>query len=371
MTTSRKFDGNPENRIVEYSSQNESDKQQECSILTIYPSGLRLLFNERPARGSTIFLEIPIPGELTPINLEGIVKWTEARGNNFLGSVEFTKELDEEQLNKLRIKYNFSKNRTNRSRVKDTSGNVNDYSEGTLPAAIPKKHFTWGSFKIVALNSFLFFLIFSLLFLIGRNYFDNNSSNEENQKIALGVHHKKASTNIDPTGTLSGQFIASADAHSIVQNGTALSTENNASIKVLEAEGGSLYVMALKHYRKANETMFDLILQANPHITDVRQIYDDQKINLPALTSKSYVHKLSDGKYIVHVGTFDTMDVATFYADKVLHLKKQLHVQPHHFSPRDTWYRVTIDDFKTEKEALKTVSLLKDQGIIYIPSAVN
>ena len=86
---------------------------------------------------------------------------------------------------------------------------------------------------------------------------------------------------------------------------------------LFKEEGGSLYALALKHYRQANETLFDLILSANPAITDVRKIGDGQHITLPVITPASYVTELSDGGYRVHIGTFETFDSAVTYSKKI------------------------------------------------------
>jgi phage tail protein X len=138
---------------------------------------------------------------------------------------------------------------------------------------------------------------------------------------------------------------------------------------VFKEEGGSLYSLSLKYYQKANETLFDLILQANPNITDVRQINDDQEINLPIITPESYIKRVSGGLYRVHVGTFETTEMANLYSDKVSDLKKVLILETHKFSPQDTWYRLMASSFTDKGEALKTVNLLREQGIIYIPPA--
>ena len=116
--------------------------------------------------------------------------------------------------------------------------------------------------------------------------------------------------------------------------------------------------------------MFDLILKANPNITDVRQIDDDQKITLPVITPESYIEKGSDGMYRVHVGTFESPEVASLYYNKVSELEKVLILETRKFSPKDTWHRLMISAFTSKEEALKTVNLLSEQGIIYIPPKV-
>ncbi len=212
---------------------------------------------------------------------------------------------------------------------------MNAHAKETIPPLIPKQHFTLYSVKkIVSLKNgsvslyYLLLLISIPLFsLTARGYSSSNLYNEGNQK---------------------------EDVH----------------IVVLKEEGGSLYFLALKHYQRANETLFDLILQANPTITDVRQIGDEQKIALPVITSESYVQKVSDGNYRVHVGTFESHEVASLYYNKVSVLEKTLILDSHKFSSKDTWFRLMIGFFTSKEEALKTVNLLSEQGIIYIPPKV-
>jgi TolA-binding protein len=140
---------------------------------------------------------------------------------------------------------------------------------------------------------------------------------------------------------------------------------------VLKDEGGSLYFLALNHYKKASATLFDLILQANPLITDVREIDDHQEIIVPVITAESYVEKISDGAYRVYMGTFTTNVLATAYSQKIGSAEKLLFIDPHEFSSKDTWYRLTMGDFKDKEEALKMVSLLEEKGLIYIPPELD
>jgi hypothetical protein len=151
------------------------------------------------------------------------------------------------------------------------------------------------------------------------------------------------------------------------QNKLTISKEKEARIVVFKEEGGSLHSIAMKQYKKANETLFDLILQANSDITNIRQINDDQKIALPVITEESYVKKVSDGNYRVYVGTFKTSKTANVYFKKLSDLKKVLILYVHEFSPKDTWHRLMISHFNSKEDALKMVNLLNKKGIIYIP----
>jgi hypothetical protein len=123
----------------------------------------------------------------------------------------------------------------------------------------------------------------------------------------------------------------------------------------------------MRHYQKANETLFDLIVQANPFITNVRQIADDQKIILPAITPESYIYKINDSEYRVYIGTFETFDLAVQYSRRFTEPEKLLFIESQEFSPKDTWYRLTMGDFQSREEALNRVINLNEASLIYIP----
>jgi hypothetical protein len=164
-------------------------------------------------------------------------------------------------------------------------------------------------------------------------------------------------------------FNQPASADGILPSGhtSIFPTGKGSDCVVFKQEGGSLYAIAKKHYHKANETLFDLIVQANPSIVDVRKIGDDQKIILPPIVPESYVGKSNEGEYRVHIGTFDTFDLAVAYSRRVTKTEKVLYIESKDFSPEDTWYRVILGDFENKEEALKTVNLLKEASLIYLP----
>jgi len=336
---------------------------------------MNLLLKEKINLGSTICLEIPLPGALATINVNGTLKWIEERGNDFICGIELTKILDDEKFRHLLIGYSLSRKKIDTKLIKEVMEDVNAQTEATIHPLIPKQHFILSSFKkvfssksiSVSLYYLLLLLLLPVFFLMLRGYFSRNLINEDNQKKDMVVQLKEVSTSIEPNETVSDQLVSPADAHLVTQNELIVYRENSAHIAMLKEEGGSLYFLALKHYKKANATLFDLILQANPTITDVRQIDDDQKITLPVITSESYIKKVSDGTYQVYVGTFKTQNLATLCAEKVINLGKTLVLDSHKFSSEDTWYRLMIGDFKGEEEALKAVNLLTEQAIIYIP----
>lgn len=131
-------------------------------------------------------------------------------------------------------------------------------------------------------------------------------------------------------------------------------------------EGKSLYSLALKTYGKANPTLYDLILNANPGISDIRGIPDNKKIILPAITAESFI-ETTGGGYAIFIGTFETSAQASQCAEKLSGLGKNTLIQAQRVSPKDTWYRLTAGNFTTRDEALAAINTLIKKGIIFIP----
>ena len=368
MLERRKFFRFLRQRKTQYFSQERIENKQECTIVDVSREGMKVLFHEKINLGSIICLEIPIPGEVVPINVNGILRRIEEKGNDFICGIELTKVFDDEEFRRLLIGYSLSQKKINTKFIKEARGEANTRTEVTVPSLNSKQHFARSFFKkVVSLISVAVFLFSLVLFLMVRGYFSSNLFNEENQKRDMVAQLKEVPSGIEPTKGVSNRLITSADAHLAPQYKPVVSREKGYHVALLKEEGGSLSSLALKHYRRANETLFDIILQANPGITDVRQIHEDQKITAPVINSASYIKKVSDGMYQVHVGTYQTPDLAPLYSSKVINLGKKLLIQPHKFSSKDIWYRVMIGDFKSKEEALRTVNLLKELAIIYIP----
>ena len=180
------------------------------------------------------------------------------------------------------------------------------------------------------------------------------------------VGREEISPSAEAVRTVSQQLDTPVVIDMLSPKNQVLSRKKNGHVTVLENEGGSLYFLALNHYKKANKTIFDLILQANPSITDVRQIDDHQEIIVPVITADSYIIALPSGSYRVYIGTFSTKALATSCAEKVGSTEKILFIDPYKFSSQDTWYRLTMGDFNSKEEASATVSLLIEKGLIGI-----
>ncbi len=69
-----------------------------CTIIdfTLVGIGVRFHAKEKVSVGSIIYLEVTVHGELTTLNLKGIIKWIKAEGEGegcFVGGIELDKPL--------------------------------------------------------------------------------------------------------------------------------------------------------------------------------------------------------------------------------------------------------------------------------------
>ncbi len=221
------------------------------------------------------------------------------------------------------------------------------------------------TFKAVPVYLFSVLFLVSILLLTSKGFFQDRKSLK-----LVDTQPEKVSYSPPATEEVSVHPILSDDSQSaikmkVVQKKLDISKESRPQTVVFK-EGDSLYSMALSKYQKANETMFDLILQANPAITDVRNIHTDVKVTLPVITTESYIRKSADGTYQIHIGTFETFELATAYSNRVIYFEKQFIIEPHEFSSKDTWYRLIVGNFESKDEVFKVASFLEEQDIIYV-----
>lgn len=283
--------------------------------------------------------------------------------------------------NALLIGYGLSQKKINGTIIKEVIENLQDHAKETslssnlAPPPSPKKAlpFKGISFFLLSITT----LLLVLFFLTDRGIFkDLKISQLINIKKESVSQRKDIPSTTLPTEQVLDRSIISTSAQPEVHKDPLKKKPAKKKIGTFEKimtrtivlkEGESLYSLALSNYHRADETIFDLILQANPTITDVREIHDNQEIILPVITPESYIKKAPDGTYQIHAGTFETLELATSCSTKVSDSGKQRSIKPHKFSSKDTWYRLTIGSFNNKEEALKTVNLLKEQDIIYIP----
>jgi hypothetical protein len=76
---------------AQYFLQEKNKGWEECTVIDISRRGmgLRFLTNEKISVGSTLHLEISMPTELETINVKGILKRINQRGNDCIGGIEW------------------------------------------------------------------------------------------------------------------------------------------------------------------------------------------------------------------------------------------------------------------------------------------
>jgi len=349
---------------------------QKCAIIDVSRSGMKIRFHEGIDVDSTIFFVLTVPGEDVPINLKGTLRRIEGKVRDFIGGVELTERLDDETFIKIMNGYNASPEKIETGSSKEIIEDAHTPTQKTIAALFSKQPLNNYSCKhvfsflgsSVSLFSLVLFLSLPVLFLMVTGYFSGKPSDGDLEKKEKVLQLKEV---LSPTNSES--IVSREHTIDLLDNPyeATLTKLTTSSTRALKEEGGNLYFLALKHYQRADETLFDLILQANPALTDIRQIHDDQKIILPVITAESYIKNITDGNYRVHVGTFETMDLVGIYSDKVIYLEKSIVIQPHRFSSKDIWYRVLLGNFTSKEKALKAVRALNKKGIIYIPPAVT
>ena len=336
-------------KTARYSSPAKGGTWQECSIINFSRHGISVIVRENITADTSIFLEIPVPGEDDLVCLKGNVQWIKKRKRDYCGGIALSTVLDDEAFRKCLTGYHLDQalESSEVSSDGDAQGKGIVVSCGTKegPVHFPGKHLVSLKGVSVAFVFLVLLVAFPLLFLNVRGSASSSLNKRDHQKNAVDDRAKKAP----------GEAV-------LPRNGVH-------HTGVFKEEGGSLYALALKHYQKANETIFDLILHANPAIRDVRKIGDEQKITLPVITAASYVNKVADGEYRVFIGTFETFESAATYSKKISTTKKLLAIEPHNFSSRDTWYRLTMGDYPSREDALAAAVALTEQAILYVPPA--
>ena len=88
---------------VKYFLKKGEKSWKECTIFNISRNGVGMKFQtgEDVSIGSTVHLEIAVPMESVPINVEGMLMWIKKVENDFIGSIELTEVLDDVKWSKL------------------------------------------------------------------------------------------------------------------------------------------------------------------------------------------------------------------------------------------------------------------------------
>ena len=337
----------------------ESDKWQECTVINFSRNGMTVFFHEKITIGSFCSFEIPIPEEETFITLTGTLQWTEESENGYKGGIALSTLLDDDNFRKLLIGHTLSGEITGtecQEDIQEFSKEVPSSSRNTLTS---RKAF-------LTLCCFLSLLSLPLLFMVVRGYSSGRSFNHDQNKkdVVLKTIEVTPLTAV-PIAAVCDLLIPEVDTAKPEIPMVTVSNTRKPHFARLKDNGGSFSTLAHKHYQKANETIFDLIVQANPAITNVRRVSDRKKITLPVITPESYLNNGTDGTYRVHIGTFETFELATIYSKRIDNSDKHFSIDAHHFSPHDKWYRLTMGNFRNRKDALKAAKLLEKDNLIY------
>jgi general secretion pathway protein A len=126
----------------------------------------------------------------------------------------------------------------------------------------------------------------------------------------------------------------------------------------------ALASLARQHYGLVNPTVLDILLEHNPHITDVNRIPADEPIEVPPLTDEQFLGRDPDGTYHLYLGTFDDQQSIQSLTKHPLLQGKTLKTTLRSASGDTPWYRLTASGFPSKKDALKVLASLREQGLM-------
>jgi phage tail protein X len=129
-------------------------------------------------------------------------------------------------------------------------------------------------------------------------------------------------------------------------------------------EGWNLSMITKRFYGSTNPALIDLVLEANPQVSDLNRIRVQQSIKIPKIREELLLVEVNDHTYKIHLGTFMHRDQARFFEGEPFLKGKEFEIVPRKVSPRETWYRLLAGPFKTREEAFQTIQALKGRGLL-------
>ncbi len=129
-------------------------------------------------------------------------------------------------------------------------------------------------------------------------------------------------------------------------------------------KGWTLSLVAQQYYGLSNPTVLDILLEHNPEITDVNQIFAEQQMKVPSLTEEMFLRLEADGRYSIHLGTFGDQRSMKALRKNPLLQGKAFETTLRIASRDVVWYRLKASGFPSRGEALLTLSGLKEQGVL-------
>jgi LysM repeat protein len=129
-------------------------------------------------------------------------------------------------------------------------------------------------------------------------------------------------------------------------------------------KGWTLSLMAQQYYGLVNPTILDILLEHNPQIRDVNQIFADEQMKIPTLTEEMFLGKEPDGRYYIYLGTFGDQQSMQSLRKHPLLQGKAIKTTRRIASNDVLWYRLTAMGFSSREEALLVLRSLKKQGVL-------
>jgi LysM repeat protein len=129
-------------------------------------------------------------------------------------------------------------------------------------------------------------------------------------------------------------------------------------------KGWTLSLVAQQHYGLVNPTILDILLQYNPQIKDVNQIFADEQMKIPALTEEIFLGRDDDGKYHIYLGTFGDQRSMQALRKHPLLQGKAIRTTLRIASNDVLWYRMLATGFPSREEARLAFRSLKQQGVL-------
>jgi phage tail protein X len=131
---------------------------------------------------------------------------------------------------------------------------------------------------------------------------------------------------------------------------------------VIFERGSSMTHLAREHYGRVNPTILDLILEANPSITDINRIPIHKRIVMPSLAEDSFILSVPDLPLTIHLGTYDHRPSLAAFQNQPVLRGKTIEIMVRTISPKERWYRVAAGPFATKEEAATALKAMKQGG---------
>ena len=129
-------------------------------------------------------------------------------------------------------------------------------------------------------------------------------------------------------------------------------------------EGWCLSTLTRRYYQSIHLTFKDLILEANPQITNANVIQVNDEIKIPMVMEESFLIPFSDQTYQIHLGTFDSPKFLKDFENQPALKGKKLQIVLRKVSPDEIWYRIIAGDYANKEEGLGVIRILEGKGLL-------